>query len=653
MYYRTFLLASCVWLLSACGGAGSDSTVTTEPEVGSGTGTGDTPVVSVNKAPSILVADIESEMIKSRIVELIAMVSDPDGTISSIVWQQTAGHKVLNGPVEAGRVTVTLPELQSYSAMEYTFSVTATDNEGATSVKAVSFVVSNHNGMDEFAAARLLHQGTMGPTLAEIRKAQGLTELQWLEQQIALPINDHRSYLVKSPGENKFQYINRIDAWWKGVLHSDDQLRQRVAFALSQIFVVSDASSNIGNQPEGMITYYDLLLKHAFGNFRELLEDVTLSPIMGTFLSHLGNEKANDELNIRPDENYAREVMQLFTIGLEELNLDGTPKLDAQGNTIATYGQSEIEGFARVFTGWTFADSETFKQKTRNFIQPMKAFSDYHSSKEKRLLNGELIPAGYGPEETLQIALDNLFNHNNVAPFISKQLIQRLITSNPTPQYVARVARVFNNNGAEVRGDLAAVIKAIYLDDEARHYGHVLQYQGKIKEPLLTTIQFWRNLDAKSEDGYYNTWGLYNTYGQGPMKSPSVFNFFRPDYQPVYLRNEGLVSPELQIANDSTIIGVMNKHYSNLMWSAAEGKSSLAPNLIYVFIINDMNHLKDKGIHSLLDQYNVLYFAGSMSSATRQALVDLDAHFNDNQIRQRVSYLLYMIAISPEFNLQY
>ncbi|WP_372761830.1 DUF1800 family protein [Pseudoalteromonas sp.] len=653
MYYRTFLLASCVWLLSACGGAGSDSTVTTEPEVGSGTGTGDTPVVSVNKAPSILVADIESEMIKSRIVELIATASDPDGTISSIVWQQTAGHKVLNGPVEAGRVTVTLPELQSYSAMEYTFSVTATDNEGATSVKAVSFVVSNHNSMDEFAAARLLHQGTMGPTLAEIRKAQGLTELQWLEQQIALPINDHRSYLVKSPGENKFQYINRIDAWWKGVLHSDDQLRQRVAFALSQIFVVSDASSNVGNQPEGMITYYDLLLKHAFGNFRELLEDVTLSPIMGTFLSHLGNEKANDELNIRPDENYAREVMQLFTIGLEELNLDGTPKLDAQGNTIATYGQSEIEGFARVFTGWTFADSETFKQKTRNFIQPMKAFSDYHSSKEKRLLNGELIPAGYGPEETLQIALDNLFNHNNVAPFISKQLIQRLITSNPTAQYVERVASVFNDNGAGVRGDLAAVIKAIYLDDEARHYGHVLQYQGKIKEPLLTTIQFWRNLDAKSEEGYYNTWGLYNTYGQGPMKSPSVFNFFRPDYQPVYLRNEGLVAPELQIANDSTIIGVMNKHYSDLMWSAAEGKSSLVPNLIYVFIINDMNHLKDKGIHSLLDQYNVLYFAGSMSSATRQALVDLDAHFNDNQIRQRVSYLLYMIAISPEFNLQY
>lgn len=277
------------------------------------------------------------------------------------MWEQTAGLKVLNAPVNASSITITLPDAQSHAAMEYAFSVTATDNEGATNVKTVSFVA--RNSMDETAAARILQQGSMGPTLSEIRQAQGLSEQQWLEQQMALPINYHRGYLVKSPDENKFQYINRIDAWWKGVLHSDDQLRQRVAFALSQILVVSDASSNVGNQPEGMITYYDILLKHAFGNYRELLEDVTLSPIMGTFLSHLGNEKANDEHNIRPDENYAREVMQLFTIGLEELNLDATPKLDAQGNTIATYGQAQIEGFARVFTGWTFAASETFKKK--------------------------------------------------------------------------------------------------------------------------------------------------------------------------------------------------------------------------------------------------------------------------------------------------
>jgi uncharacterized protein (DUF1800 family) len=274
--------------------------------------------------------------------------------------------------------------------------------------------------------------------------------------------------MVFTNDDEDFRYISRIDAWWKAVMQSDDQLRQRVAFALSEILVVSDLNNDLRSQPEGMVTYYDLLLTHAFGNFRDLLEAVTLSPIMGTYLSHLGNEKADDALNIRPDENYAREVMQLFTIGLDELNQDGTAKLDANGNTIATYGQAEIEGFARVFTGWTFAGSETFKRKSRDYVAPMQAFEEYHSQRQKTLLNGDIIPQGYSAQESLQLALDNLFNHQNVAPFISKQLIQRLITSNPTPQYVERIASVFNDNGEGVRGDLAAVVKAIYLDDEAR-----------------------------------------------------------------------------------------------------------------------------------------------------------------------------------------
>jgi len=459
--------------------------------------------------------------------------------------------------------------------------------------------------------------------------------------------------MVFTNDDEDFRYISRIDAWWKAVMQSDDQLRQRVAFALSEILVVSDLNNDLRSQPEGMVTYYDLLLTHAFGNFRDLLEAVTLSPIMGTYLSHLGNEKADDALNIRPDENYAREVMQLFTIGLDELNQDGTVKLDANGNTIATYGQAEIEGFARVFTGWTFAGSETFKRKSRDYVAPMQAFEEYHSQKQKTLLNGDVIPQGYSAQESLQLALDNLFNHQNVAPFISKQLIQRLITSNPTPQYVERIASVFNDNGEGVRGDLAAVVKAIYLDDEARHYGSVLSYQGKIKEPLLKTVQFWRNLNARSPEGFYKTWNLVDRYGQGPMQSSSVFNFFRPDYQPAQLRADALVAPELQIAGDATLIGTMNEHFADLVWSTAEAHTDLNPNGIYVYIINDMNTLQNNGINYLLDQYNVLYFAGSMSSDTRQALLDLDAYFDDDQYRERVSYLLYMIAISPEFNLQY
>jgi uncharacterized protein (DUF1800 family) len=635
MHYKLVLIVSSVFFLSACGGSGSD----------------DTPTVNGNKLPSLTLSGLPSDITKSQTIELKATASDADGSIASVIWQQTSGPTVLSEPVNASSVSVKLADALTYTPSEYAFNVTATDNEGATTVKTVNFFA--RNSMDAFSAARLLHQGSMGPTLVEIQNAQGQSELQWLDAQLALPINYHRDYMVFTNDDEDFRYISRIDAWWKAVMQSDDQLRQRVAFALSEILVVSDLNNDLRSQPEGMVTYYDLLLTHAFGNFRDLLEAVTLSPIMGTYLSHLGNEKADDALNIRPDENYAREVMQLFTIGLDELNQDGTAKLDANGNTIATYGQAEIEGFARVFTGWTFAGSETFKRKSRDYVAPMQAFEEYHSQKQKTLLNGDIIPQGYGAQESLQLALDNLFNHQNVAPFISKQLIQRLITSNPTPQYVERIASVFNDNGEGVRGDLAAVVKAIYLDDEARHYGSVLSYQGKIKEPLLKTVQFWRNLNARSPEGFYKTWNLVDRYGQGPMQSSSVFNFFRPDYQPAQLRADALVAPELQIAGDATLIGTMNEHFADLVWSTAEAHTDLNPNGIYVYIINDMNTLQNNGINYLLDQYNVLYFAGSMSSDTRQALLDLDAYFDDDQYRERVSYLLYMIAISPEFNLQY
>ena len=635
MHYKLVLIVSSVFFLSACGGSGSD----------------DTPTVNGNKLPSLTLSGLPSDIIKSQTIELKATASDADGSIASVIWQQTSGPTVLSEPVYANLVSIKLADALTYTPSEYAFNVTATDNEGATTVKTVNFFA--RNSMDAFSAARLLHQGSMGPTLVEIQNAQGQSELQWLDAQLALPINYHRDYMVFTNDDEDFRYISRIDAWWKAVMQSDDQLRQRVAFALSEILVVSDLNNDLRSQPEGMVTYYDLLLTHAFGNFRDLLEAVTLSPIMGTYLSHLGNEKADEALNIRPDENYAREVMQLFTIGLDELNQDGTVKLDANGNTIATYGQAEIEGFARVFTGWTFAGSETFKRKSRDYVAPMQAFEEYHSQKQKMLLNDDVIPQGYGAQESLQLALDNLFNHQNVAPFISKQLIQRLITSNPTPQYVERIASVFNDNGEGVRGDLAAVVKAIYLDDEARHYGSVLNYQGKIKEPLLKTVQFWRNLNARSPEGYYKTWNLVDRYGQGPMQSSSVFNFFRPDYQPAQLRADALVAPELQIAGDATLIGTMNEHFADLVWSTAEAHTDLNPNGIYVYIINDMNTLQSNGINYLLDQYNVLYFAGSMSSDTRQALLDLDAYFDDDQYRERVSYLLYMIAISPEFNLQY
>ena len=416
--------------------------------------------------------------------------------------------------------------------------------------------------------------------------------------------------------------------------------------------MVSDLNTSLSGEPEGMAAYYDLLLEHAFANYRDLLEQVTLSPVMGVYLSHLGNEKADVERNIRPDENYAREVMQLFTIGLNELNLNGTNKLDENDEVIATYGQQEIEGFARVFTGWTFAYSARWNRPSRNYTLPMHAFDDYHSTAEKVLLNGEVIPENTNAKQSLAIALDNLFNHDNVAPFISKQLIQRLITSNPSPGYVERVAAVFNDNGEGIRGDLAATVKAIYLDNEARGLETPLSHFGKIKEPLLKTLQFWRVYTAKTLTNRYFTWNLPTTYGQGPLQSPSVFNFFRPDFQPGELVETELLAPELQIANDAALIGIVNTHYQDLVWRVAERHTELNENSLYLYMHDDHELINMNGLSAVLDKYDILFFAGNMSEEMRQALIDMDEFFTTRDSYQRISNLVYLISISPEFTLQ-
>ena len=277
---------------------------------------------------------------------------------------------------------------------------------------------------------------------------------------------------------------------------------------------------------------------------------------MGVYLSMLGNEKPDTARNIRPDENYARESLQLFTIGTVELNLDGTPRLDNAGQLIPTYDQTIIEGFAHVYTGWTFGGSARFNRPSRDYLVPMQAFSSFHDTSEKKLLNGVVIPAGQTPEQDLTDALDNIFAHQNVAPFISRRLIQRFISANPSPSYVERVATVFNDNGFGVRGDLGAVIKAILLDVEARTpvAGGI---GGKLVEPLLRLVSLWRAFDASAPNGRYIYPQPNNDFGQAPLRSPSVFNFFSPDYAPAgELSDQGLVSPEMQITNETTTASV-------------------------------------------------------------------------------------------------
>ena len=317
-------------------------------------------------------------------------------------------------------------------------------------------------------AYRVLNQATFGATEAEADRLIGMGIEAWIDDQLQQPASlqlPHVQSLPRPPVANQLQ-DDRVDIWFRNALHGPDQLRQRVAFALSEIMVVSQLSS-LNNAPYGLASYYDMLAQNAFGNFRTLMEDVTLHPAMGVYLSMLGNEKPNVQLNIRPDENYARELMQLFTIGLVELNMDGTVRTDGNGNPIPTYTQEIIEGFAHVYTGWHFGGAPSFQQARQtdaNQVVPMQLYPDFHDTGPKTLLGGQVIPAGQSGEQDLADALDNIFAHANVAPFISLQLIQKLVTSNPSPQYVERVAQVFENDGTGERGDLGAVVRAILTD---------------------------------------------------------------------------------------------------------------------------------------------------------------------------------------------
>ena len=350
-------------------------------------------------------------------------------------------------------------------------------------------------------AFQLLNQTTFGATE---QAANGVIDSgieAWIDNQFVQPASLQLPYLQSLPRPQPIGLLNgdRVDIWFQNAIDGNDQLRQRVAFALSEIMVVSQLGA-LQQAPYALASYYDMLARNAFGNYRDLIEDVTLHPAMGVYLSVLGNQKPNPALNIRPDENYARELMQLFSIGLVELNIDGTPKLDDQSQPIPTYDQAVIEGFAHVYTGWNwagFARFEFARPTEANQTQPMQLYPDFHDTGEKLLLNGVVLPAGQSGQQDLAAALDNVFNHPNVGPFMAIRLIQRLTTSNPSPAYVQRVAEVFNDNGAGVRGDLRAVVKAILMDAEARPE-LPMEIDGKLKEPLLRLTQLWRAYDATS-----------------------------------------------------------------------------------------------------------------------------------------------------------
>lgn len=498
-------------------------------------------------------------------------------------------------------------------------------------------------------AYRLLEQASFGPQLDDIQRAAAEGPETWLNRQMQLPATFLSDGLRKADSSRWNEYVN---VWWRQVIQAEDQLRQRVAFALSQILVVS-AHGGLSQEQLGLANYYDILLRHAFGNYRDLLQEVTLNPVMGEYLSMKGNRRPDVTENIRPDENFARELLQLFTLGQVLLNDDGTPVLDVEGVALPVYDQTVIENFARVFTGWHFANADDFRwPKNKDYLSPMRPWPEFHDDASKTLLYGTETTAGQSPEDDLSAALDNIFNHPNVGPFISRQLIQRLVTSNPSPGYVRDVAAVFNRNAAGERGSLASVVKAILMHREAR-LGHLddPETYGKVKEPLLRLTQLWRAFEPETIHYDFNYGWVGEELAQSPLNSPSVFNFYRPDFsQPGEISERGLVSPEFEILDETSIITITSRLLASTVWSH-NYKNDPDSNRMTINISREMALEPDR--ETLLDHLNLLLLGGRMSPELRNDVnLLMDERSYSSGASQRVVEAIFLIVTSPDAAVQ-
>lgn len=501
-------------------------------------------------------------------------------------------------------------------------------------------------------ASRFLGQASIAATHDQITRVTTLGFSGWLDEQMAMAATPTRWDWLVSKGydaaANQFSDAGADPVIWRKMLSSPDTLRQRIVFALSEIIVTSISGYNSGWVQFEAAAWLDMLEANAFSNYRTLLQNVSTSVAMGEYLTFRGNVKQNTTTGAMPDENYARECMQLFTIGLVQLNLDGTPKL-VNGAPQETYTLDDVTGLARVFTGWGYDLTGTTTAVPEYKRRPMIMTAKNHESGAKTFL-GTTIPSGTSGENSLTMALDTLFGHANLAPNISRQLIQRLVTSNPTPAYVSRVTAVFLNDGAGVKGNLKAVIKAILLDDEARNpASSAMPAFGKQREPILRMAAWVRATGATS---LADTWTIGNTsdpasrLGQSPLRSGSVFNFFRPGYTPPNsaVASAGLVAPEFQITNESSVVGYLNYMQGVVKSGAGDVKSDYAA----LLKIADSTQ-------ALLDELNLVMAGGQLSASTlalmKGALDSLG--FGTDALRlNRIYTALVLVLAAPEFIIQ-
>jgi len=568
-------------------------------------------------------------------------------------------------------------------------SVTSSDEHSNSEWQGQANAVNTINGsgldVDYMEASRFLAQASLGYEKPHIDNVVDIGIEDWIDNQMQMPYTEvlPLTYSVwqqcidsmvlsgVNPDDVGFRpnwrYFNY--AWWDLNMKNDDLLRHRVTQALSQIFVISK-NSNLAEYGDGLSSYYDMLAQNAFGNFEDLLMDITLHPTMGFYLSHLNNPKSDPANNIHPDENYAREIMQLFSIGLYELNADGSRRLDTNGDPIPTYGQNEIKEFAKIFTGLGVADAIPNPYQndpvyfgrdiwTADVTLPMIMYDYFHEPGEKVLLNGFVAPDGQSGMKDIEDAVNNIFNHPNVGPFIGYRLIQRLVKSNPTPAYVQRITNVFNNNGSGVRGDMAAVIKAILMDSEARTCApQASQNASRLREPLIRYMHYARLIDKSNPyDLYWNVaYGFYAATRQDILFAPSVFNFYLPDYSPVGpITDANLVAPEFSLHDTRTAVGYMNTMSNyNSWWGSLidtwEGEWWETTNTTF-----DITNYKllAQDPEALINELDKVYAHGQLSDLTKQVMRNtmdqLPIVYWEDRLETRVYLSMYILMISPDY----
>jgi uncharacterized protein (DUF1800 family) len=555
------------------------------------------------------------------------------------------------------------------------------DEKVSASGSPTAPAASSTKPANDAEAVRFLQQATFGATAGDIARVKDLGYENWIAEQFSIARSSHLEFLTAQvplpiPANTQVSSAPLYYSFWRQALAAPDQLRQRTAFTLSQILVTSAAEAQLANDADdahGLAAYLDILSEHSFGNYRDILQSVSIHPTMGVYLTSRGNRGDNGRT---PDENYAREVMQLFTIGLFELNMDGTQKL-VNGQPIETYDMEDIRNLAKVFTGWSWGNQGTPDPSNTRFggggtqdpmrrVIPMQFYPQYHSPDAKVFLSAN-IAAGTNGVEAMRIALDTLFAHPNVAPFVANQFIQRMVTSNPSPAYVRAVADAFASGrftspsnrvfGNGQRGDLRAVVAATLLHGEART-APTSPDAGKLREPVLRLATLLRSLEATSQTGNWRIGDTDGTLFQTPMKAPTVFNFFRPGYVPpntTIASKPGLVAPEFQIAHEVSVAT-----YANTMQNwVANGLGTVPANsgLTGTDVRPQYTTARTLAANpdQLVDHLNLMLTGNAMEAATRNTIRDAIASVpasNSNVAANRVNLGVFMTMMTPEFLVQ-